>query len=164
MRGLNSLNSSARTRAAGRQQLASPLTTSGLWPWKRNVVVSQLREQLGLEPVDYETVKRTVGGSVDVTMERLIGPELAPRAVEIFLPYFDKIMFEDLVALPGAKEILEALQTQGKRLAVFTNKRGDAARASTFALSLFLLLKPALVPRAAPRAARARKKIAGTRG
>ena len=85
-------------------------------------------EQLGLEPVDYETVKRTVGGSVDVTMERLIGPELAPRAVEIFLPYFGKIMFEDLVALPGAKEILEALQTQGKRLAVFTNKRGDAAR------------------------------------
>ncbi|MBL62712.1 MAG: haloacid dehalogenase [Opitutae bacterium] len=87
-------------------------------------------ERLGLEPVDYETVKRTVGGSVDVTMERLIGPELAPRAVEIFLPYFDSIMFEDLIALPGAMEILESLQANDKRLAVFTNKRGDAARAT----------------------------------
>ena len=86
--------------------------------------------QLGLEPVDYETVKGTVGGSVDVTMERLIGPELAPRAVEIFIPYFEGIMFEELVALPGAMEILEALHKQGKRLAVFTNKRGDAARAT----------------------------------
>ncbi|MFP6899844.1 MAG: HAD family hydrolase [Opitutales bacterium] len=93
-------------------------------------------EQLDLEPVDYETVKRTVGGSVDVTMERLIGPELAPRAVEIFLPYFDNIMFEDLIALPGAREILEALQAQGKRLAVFTNKRGDAARATLEHLEL----------------------------
>ena len=93
-------------------------------------------EQLGLEPVDYETVKGTVGGSVDVTMERLIGPELAPRAVEIFIPYFDGIMFEDLFALPGANEILEALQSQGARLAVFTNKRGDAARATLDHLGL----------------------------
>jgi len=93
-------------------------------------------EELNLEPVDYETVKQTVGGSVDVTMERLIGPELAPLAVEIFLPYFDKIMFEDLIALPGAKEILEALQAQGKRLAVFTNKRGDAARSTLDHLGL----------------------------
>jgi phosphoglycolate phosphatase len=93
-------------------------------------------EELELPTVDYETVKRTVGGSVDVTMERLIGPELAPRAVEIFLPYFDKIMFEDLIALPGAKEILESLQAKGLRLAVFTNKRGDAARATLNHLEL----------------------------
>ena len=93
-------------------------------------------EELNLEPVDYETVKQTVGGSVDVTMERLIGPELAPLAVEIFLPYFNEIMFEDLIALPGAKEILEALQAQGKRLAVFTNKRGDAARSTLDHLGL----------------------------
>lgn len=93
-------------------------------------------EQLELPTVDFETVKRTVGGSVDLTMERLIGPKLAPRAVDIFLPYFDKIMFEDLIALPGAKEILEALQTQGKRLAVFTNKRGDAARSTLDHLGL----------------------------
>jgi phosphoglycolate phosphatase len=97
-------------------------------------------EELGLPTVDYETVKRTVGGSVDVTMERLIGPELAPRAVEIFLPYFDKIMFEDLIALPGSREILEALQAQGKRLAVFTNKRGDAARATLDHLGFMPLL------------------------
>ena len=93
-------------------------------------------EELNLEPVDYETVKQTVGGSVDVTMERLIGPELAPRAVEIFLPYFNTIMFEDLIALPGAQEILEALRAKSKRLAVFTNKRGDAARATLEHLKL----------------------------
>ena len=97
-------------------------------------------KQLNLEPVDYETVKQTVGGSVDVTMERLIGPELAPRAVEIFLPYFDSIMFEDLIALPGAREILDGLQAQGKRLAVFTNKRGDAARAPLEHLELTTFL------------------------
>lgn len=86
-------------------------------------------EQLGLPPVSYEKVRATVGGSVPVTLSRLIGPERAPQALEHFHRHFQEIMLEDLLALPGAAWLLNALNAQGLNLAVFTNKDGDAARA-----------------------------------
>lgn len=86
------------------------------------------QDTLGLEPATYESVRATVGGSVIITMTRLVGEEHAARAVMLFREHFDKIWREDLVALPGSKEILEALHAQGKKLAIFTNKHGPAAR------------------------------------
>lgn len=85
---------------------------------------------LGLEPADYDTVRRTVGGSADVTMTRLVGPELAPRGLEIYPPIFEEEMLNGLEAMPGAMEILQALRDKGEKTAVFTNKVGPHARAA----------------------------------
>lgn len=92
--------------------------------------VAHAQCQLGLPESDYATVRATVGGSVPVTLERLLGKEHVAAALPIFRDYFETIMFEDVLALPGAAWILEALKNKGYRLAVFTNKIGDHSRAT----------------------------------
>ena len=87
-------------------------------------------EELGLEPADYETVRGIVGGSADVTMMRLVGPELAPKGLEIYPPIFEEEMLIGLEAMPGALEVLRALHENGEKTAVFTNKVGPHARAA----------------------------------
>ena len=72
-------------------------------------------EELGLEPADYDTVRGTVGGSADVTMTRLVGPELAPKGLEIYPPIFEEEMLIGLVAMPGTLEVLKALRENGER-------------------------------------------------
>lgn len=85
--------------------------------------------QLGLEAPSYEKVLRTVGGSAPVTMERLLGDtEQAQKAMPIFEAYFKAHMFDGIETLAGTQWLLDALQKQGKRMAVFTNKDGDVAR------------------------------------
>lgn len=84
--------------------------------------------QLGLEPASFDKVKATVGGSVPVTMARLIGDDLAAEAVRHFEVYLAEHMFDGLHPLPGASWLLQALHQQGYQQAVFTNKTGSAAR------------------------------------
>lgn len=86
------------------------------------------QDTLGLPRATYEKVRETVGGSVPVTMERLIGVEYAAEGTRLFREYFDQIMFEDLHLMPGVEWLLQALHERGLRLAVFTNKRGDPSR------------------------------------
>ena len=92
--------------------------------------------KLGLEPADYATVRSVVGGSADVTMTRLVGPELAPKGLEIYPPIFEEEMLNGLDAMPGALEVLRALREMGERMAVFTNKVGPHARAACDHLGL----------------------------
>ncbi len=84
--------------------------------------------ELGLEPADYERVRQTVGGSIPVTMSRLVGAERAPEAVALFRKYFDRNWREGLRPLRGATALLRTLHGRGIQLAVFTNKDGDSAR------------------------------------
>jgi phosphoglycolate phosphatase len=91
--------------------------------------INHAQEAVGAPKSSYEQVRATVGGSIEVTMARLIGPELAPRAIPYYHEFFAKIMFEDLHALPGAAQLLETLHARGLRQAVLTNKQGGTARA-----------------------------------
>jgi len=86
------------------------------------------QERLQLEPVSYATVRAAVGGSVGITMTKLVGEDLADEAVRLFRQHFDKIMLEDLHKLPGADTLLTTLHARGLQLAVFTNKKGAASR------------------------------------
>ncbi len=86
------------------------------------------QKKLGLEQVDFETVKRTVGGSVPVTLERLIGKEKLPEALIHFHEHFDQIFLEDVGIYPGVHWLLHALKERGCKTAVFTNKGGDSSR------------------------------------
>lgn len=88
---------------------------------------------LGLPPASLEKVKATVGGSVPVTMRRLIGDDASDetyeKALELFDQRFSEVMLEKVSILPGVRDLLEALTSQGVPVSVFTNKKGEHARA-----------------------------------
>jgi phosphoglycolate phosphatase len=84
--------------------------------------------QLGLEPVSYEKVRASVGGSIVITFGKLIPQEFVGEAVEHFREEFDRIWHEDIEILPGAQWLLKELHDQGLKLCVFTNKEGNRAR------------------------------------
>ena len=48
--------------------------------------------------------------------------------MKIYRAYWDTTMLDDVVLLPGARELLEALRSRGARLAVLTNKLGTSSR------------------------------------
>ena len=87
-------------------------------------------EELGLEPADYATVRSAVGGSADMTMKNLVGPDLVQRGLEIYPTIFEEVMLEGLDAMPGSMELLQALRERGEKTAIFTNKVGRHARAA----------------------------------
>ena len=87
-------------------------------------------EELGLEPADYATVRAAVGGSADMTMKNLVGPDLVQRGLGIYPTIFEEVMLEGLYAMPGAMEVLKALRERGEKTAIFTNKVGRHARAA----------------------------------
>lgn len=91
--------------------------------------VAHAQRMLGLPESDYATVRATVGGSVPITLGKLLGDENVEAALPIFRDYFDGIIFEDAFALPGAGWLLKSLKARGHQMAVFTNKFGDHSRA-----------------------------------
>jgi HAD superfamily hydrolase (TIGR01509 family) len=92
--------------------------------------IAHAQQALGLPISSYEKVRATVGGGIEMTLARLVGPELAPQALPYFTEFFQKNMFVDLHPLPGAAWMLEQLHARGLRQAVLTNKHGEAARAT----------------------------------
>ena len=92
--------------------------------------------KMGYPPPSFEKVKRSIGGSSDVTMAKLIGPERAKEAVSILRPIFEKEMLNGLHALPGVINGLRMIKKTGYRCAVLTNKFGPHARISCKHLGL----------------------------
>ena len=92
-----------------------------------------VQDHLDFPPVTLERVRRTVGGSVPVTLERLAerpvsGAELE-RAMALFDERFREVMYDEVEILPGVPALLDRLEAEGIRRAVLTNKRGTNARA-----------------------------------
>ncbi len=91
------------------------------------------QESLGLPPASLAKVKATVGGSVPVTMRRLIGAEISQEVCENALALFDRrfseIMLERVSVLPGVEDLLGHLADRNLPATVFTNKKGEHARA-----------------------------------
>ena len=85
-------------------------------------------KKLSLPPVDFETVKRTIGGSVPVTLEKLIGSDNLSEALIHFHEHFDQIFLDDVGIYPGVHWLLQSLKEHGFKTAVFTNKGGDSSR------------------------------------
>lgn len=90
---------------------------------------SDVAESLGLVPKSLAAIRAAVGGSITLTMSRLIGDELAPEGVKRFREHFPDVMFEGAFVFPGVKWILRNLRERGIRTAVFTNKDHDATLA-----------------------------------
>lgn len=85
-------------------------------------------QKLGMEPVSYEKVRASVGGSIVVTFGKLIPQQMVEEAVHHFREEFDRIWHEEIEILPGTEWLLRELHARGWKLAVFTNKEGDRAR------------------------------------
>ncbi|MGN0885065.1 MAG: HAD family hydrolase [Candidatus Spyradosoma sp.] len=101
---------------------------------------ADVARRLGLEPKSYETLRATVGGSITLTLSRLIGEELAAEGVKLFREHFPDVMLDDVYALDGAAWILKKLRERGLKTAVFTNKDFSA----TTRILDFLELTPLL--------------------
>ena len=92
----------------------------------RCIVYAQ--QELGSPVSDFETVRMTIGGSLPVTLEKLLGAKNVEEGLRLFFELEKKIRFENLQLLPGAVWLLECLKNKGVRSAVFTNKTGEASR------------------------------------
>jgi phosphoglycolate phosphatase-like HAD superfamily hydrolase len=73
-------------------------------------------------------VRKAVGGGLPNSMRRFVSEADLPRALELYRDYWDRTMLDDVVLLPGARELLEMLQARGALLAVLTNKLGSSSR------------------------------------
>lgn len=101
---------------------------------------ADVARQLGLVPKSYEILRATVGGSITLTLSRLIGDELAAEGVRLFREHFPEVMFDGVFALDGSAWLLKKLRERGLKTAVFTNKDFSA----TTKILDFLELSPLL--------------------
>ena len=88
---------------------------------------ADIAREMGLEPKSFERLRATVGGSISMTLSRLIGDDLAPEGVRRFRAHFPDVMFDGVFVFDGAEELLKTLRSRGIACAVFTNKNHDAA-------------------------------------
>lgn len=82
---------------------------------------------LGFERPSREKIMHTVGGSILLTLQKLVGPELAPAAAQTYMERIDEFVFLGLKPMPFAAELLGALKARGIRAACLTNKSQKSA-------------------------------------
>jgi phosphoglycolate phosphatase len=83
---------------------------------------------LGLPVPSREHVRRSVGGSMEVTMRKLIAEQHVAPAAALWREHLARTYLDDVTLMPGGGELVRALHTRGLRLAVFTNKIGETSR------------------------------------
>lgn len=98
--------------------------------------IAYAQRQLGLPESDYATVRKTVGGSVPITLGKLCGVEHVEAALPLYQEHFDQIIYDDVFILPGAEWLLAQLKERGDKLGVFTNKSLAHSRATLEHLGL----------------------------
>ncbi|HEY8994211.1 MAG TPA: HAD family hydrolase [Lacunisphaera sp.] len=97
--------------------------------------------RLGLPAPTMAQVRAAVGGGLDEAIARLAGRNRVPAIMPIYKEHWDATHLDDVVLLPGAREILTGLGRAGAVSAVLTNKRGYAAREVCDHLGLTPLLR-----------------------
>ncbi len=93
-------------------------------------------ESVGAAVPTRNILRATVGRSMEATMTHFVAEADHANAVRLFREHFAEIYLDDITLHPGATAILEGLHRQGRRLAVFTNKQGEASRKITRHLGL----------------------------
>ncbi len=95
---------------------------------------------LGLPAPTAARVRAAVGGGLENALAQLVGPARVAEALPIYRAYWDATLLDDVVLLPGARELLATLRADGVRTAVLTNKLGASARQICDHLALTPLL------------------------
>lgn len=85
-----------------------------------------MRARFGLPPLEQEVVNSYVGNGAAVLVRRALGSdapeERIAEALDYFLKYYRAHALEHTNLYPGIPEMLAALATNGRKLAVLTNK------------------------------------------
>lgn len=84
-------------------------------------------EPLGFPRPTRERIMRVVGGSIILTMEKLVGKALAEKAGRSYMERIGPMTFLGLREMPYASEILDRLNGAGIRCACLTNKSQKSA-------------------------------------
>ena len=88
-------------------------------------------EEFGVPKPDYDLVVRTVGGSILITIKKLLAlhnkEHLADEIGKMYIPLFPKYIYDGLKPMPYAQDLLRVLNERGLKLACFTNKQQDGA-------------------------------------
>jgi phosphoglycolate phosphatase len=88
--------------------------------------VNATRDMMGMPPLDHEIIFTYVGNGAPVLIRRAIGSEASEEqlqsALDFFLAYYRDHMLDYTVLYPGVKETLDALRSDGKKMAILTNK------------------------------------------
>jgi phosphoglycolate phosphatase len=83
---------------------------------------------LGYPRPDAEVIRRSMGGPMASTMGLFVDTEKMDEACSAFRARFPELMFEGLIILPGALELIRFFSDRGIPQAIFTNKHGATAR------------------------------------
>lgn len=85
--------------------------------------------ELGFPEPSAEKVKRSIGGSMPVTIKKFLPPEHVETGKEIWRRRFEEIHLQGVIVLPGATDLLDYCQSSNIKAAIFTNKTGPHSRA-----------------------------------
>ena len=84
--------------------------------------------RLGLPAPTMAQVRAAVGGGLDQAIAKLAGADKVAALLPLFNEHWQVTHLADVELLPGAAELLQGIGRAGAISAVFTNKRGYAAR------------------------------------
>ncbi|MFP4157464.1 MAG: HAD family hydrolase [Opitutales bacterium] len=83
---------------------------------------------LGYPAPDPEIIRRSMGGPMTSTMALFVDPGELEAAGRLFREKFPDLMFDGLVILPGARELVRFFGQRRIPQVILTNKHGDTAR------------------------------------
>jgi len=88
--------------------------------------VNATRANLGLHPMDHDTVYSYVGNGAPVLIRKALGPDFSEDAVasalQFFLAYYRDHMLDHTALYPGVREVLDRFKGGNIAMAVLTNK------------------------------------------
>lgn len=85
--------------------------------------------ELGFPEPSHEKVKRSIGGSMPVTIQNFLPPEQVEAGKELWRQRFEEIHLQGIRVMPGAEVLLDRCSELGITAAIFTNKTGRHTRA-----------------------------------
>lgn len=85
--------------------------------------------ELGQPEPSHEKVKRSIGGSMPITIQKFLPPESVEAGKELWRQRFEEIYLQGVRVLHGAEELLDRCAELQIQAAIFTNKTGRHTRA-----------------------------------
>lgn len=117
--------------------MKKPLPKSVLWDMDGTLIdqtapiircFTEVITSMGYAEPPAEAIRRSMGGPMASTMGLFVESGRLEEACKAFRKRFPQIMFEGLITLPGARELIAFFADKQIPQAIFTNKHGDTAR------------------------------------
>ena len=114
-----------------------PLPSNVLWDMDGTLIdqtgpivrcFAEVITSLGYGKPSADEIRRSMGGPMASTMGLFVEEERMDEACSAFRNRFPEIMFDGLIILPGASELIEFFAAKHIPQAIFTNKHGETAR------------------------------------